>query len=121
VAAAVGTDLVLALSEACSNAVRHASAGLSYRVRLCVDDSRCLMEVRDHGPGFDPGVVPAPGVNAYHGRGLLIMRTVVDKLHIDPLQPHGTQVVMVKNWSRSLPGHGADGRVDDLGQRAGAA
>ena len=37
VAATAGADLLLALSEACANAVRHAAAGRSYRVRLCVD------------------------------------------------------------------------------------
>jgi serine/threonine-protein kinase RsbW len=99
VAAGMGADLTIALSEACTNAVRHASAGLSYRVRLCVDDSRCLMEVRDHGAGFDPRLVPAPRVHAHDGRGLMIIRTIVDKVHIDALQPHGMRVVMVKNCS----------------------
>jgi anti-sigma regulatory factor (Ser/Thr protein kinase) len=50
----LGADLTIALSEACTKAVRHASAGLSYRVRFCVDGSRCWMEVRDYGAGFDP-------------------------------------------------------------------
>ena len=29
----------------------------------------------------------------------MIIRTVVDKVHIDALRPHGMRVVMVKNWS----------------------
>jgi serine/threonine-protein kinase RsbW len=64
--------LTIALSEACTNVMRHASDGLSYRVRLCVDDSRCLMEVRDHGAGFDSVLLPAR-VLAEDGRGLMII------------------------------------------------
>ena len=29
----------------------------------------------------------------------MIIRTVVDKVHIDALRPRGMRVVMVKNWS----------------------
>ncbi len=108
VAATAGADLILALSEACSNAVRHASAGRAYRVRLRVDDSRCLMEVRDHGHGFDFGAIPAPGRDANGGRGLLIIRAVVDRVDVVMLRPRGIQLTMVKNWNHPTPGQHTD-------------
>jgi serine/threonine-protein kinase RsbW len=120
VAAATCGDLALALTEACTNAVRHASAGPLYRVHLHLDDARCLMEIRDRGPGFDPFLVPAPDLDGDGGRGLLIMRAVVDHVRVVALRPHGTRVVMVKSWDHSLAAHLADGRLLDHGQRAEA-
>jgi serine/threonine-protein kinase RsbW len=116
--ATVGVDLALALSEACANAVRHASTGQSYRVRLCVDDARCLMEVCDHGPGFNPDTVPASTVIANGGRGLMIIRAVVDQVDVLALRRRGTRVVMVKSWSNPLPVSPTDGRVPRYGRRA---
>jgi signal transduction histidine kinase len=44
------------LQEALSNAARHA-AGAAIEVRLSGDDGDVQLEVRDRGPGFDPGTV----------------------------------------------------------------
>ena len=116
VPAAVGQDLALALSEGCANAVCHASAGLSYRVRIDLYHSRCRLEIRDQGPGFDPRLVPVAGRGTDGGRGLLIMRAVVDRVQIDVPRPSGIRVVMVKSWRGPPPARQADDRVHD--QRA---
>ena len=102
VTAAVCGDLALALTEACTNAVRHAAGGSSYRVHLHVDDGRCLIEVCDRGPGFDLRLVPAPDLDGDGRRGLLIMRAVVDQIRVDALRPRGTRVAMVKRWHRAF-------------------
>ena len=112
VAATISEDLALALSEGCANAVRHASAGLSYRVRIDLDHSRCRLEIGDQGPGFDPDLVPARGRDTEGGRGLLIMRTVVDHVQIDALRPRGIRVVMVKSWPDLSSARQADDRVN---------
>jgi serine/threonine-protein kinase RsbW len=118
VVATIREDLALALSEGCTNAVRHGSAGPAYRVQIDLDHSRCRLEIRDQGSGFDPHLVPSPTRGTNGGRGLLIMRTVVDHVQIDVLRPHGTRIVMVKSLRHPSAARRADDRVLDHDQRA---
>jgi serine/threonine-protein kinase RsbW len=101
-------DLALALTEGCSNAVRHAAAGPSYRVDVQLADGRCLMEICDQGPGFDPAGVRVPDLDDDGCRGLLIMATVVDHLKFGALQPRGMKVTMLKTWHRPSTPHTED-------------
>jgi serine/threonine-protein kinase RsbW len=48
-------DLLLAVTEACTNVLRHAGTGRRYEVVAKVGPNRCLLEVLDSGRGFDPG------------------------------------------------------------------
>lgn len=75
-------DVTLALTEACANVVKHAG-GHRYLVRVTIDDDRCTVEVVDEGGGFDPGAARglAPEELVPSGRGLLLMESVVDRLH----------------------------------------
>ncbi|GAB3107292.1 hypothetical protein GCM10027160_03790 [Streptomyces calidiresistens] len=68
--AEVSHDLSLALTEACSNAVRHAEGASDvFRVTASIDGDVCHIEVSDSGPGFpptpepsgEPDTAPAPG------------------------------------------------------------
>ncbi|HXV56820.1 MAG TPA: ATP-binding protein, partial [Gaiellaceae bacterium] len=55
-------DLKLALTEACSNSIRHAygdAAGGAVEVRYEVSDGYLAIQVEDDGAGFDPAP-PAP-------------------------------------------------------------
>lgn len=76
-------DLTVAVTEACSNAVRHAVASASYRVELHLGGDRCELVVADGGPGFDLDRIEMPGPHAEGGRGLPLMRSVTDELHIE--------------------------------------
>ena len=81
-------DLEIALREALANAISHGNAGGSGR-RVFL---RCyagpgagiLVAVRDEGEGFDPSDVPDPRsadrMHLTHGRGLLLMRELMDRL-----------------------------------------
>ena len=94
-------ELAVAVTEACSNAVRHATDGGSYRLTVDINEDRCLIEVRDAGPGFDPDMLPNTAPDTGGRRGLLLMRTLVDELRFEQRQP-GVTVTMIKNM-RSHP------------------
>jgi serine/threonine-protein kinase RsbW len=51
-------DLLLAVTEACTNVLRHAGPGRRYEVVVEVGRNRCLLEVLDSGRGFDPAGLP---------------------------------------------------------------
>ena len=75
-------EVVLALTEACANAVDHAGEHDEYQVDVAIDDQLCRISVLDHGPGFDVDAVTAapPPSPLDGGRGLLLMRELVDRL-----------------------------------------
>lgn len=79
---AVVEEIVLALTEACANVVQHAGPLQDYEVQVDIDDERCRICVADTGGGFDPGSVQETGPASLleGGRGLLLMRALVDSL-----------------------------------------
>lgn len=52
-------DLLLAVTEACTNVLRHSGPGLRYEVVARVGTNRCVLEILDSGRGFDPARIPA--------------------------------------------------------------
>jgi serine/threonine-protein kinase RsbW len=82
----VVADLKLALTEACSNSVRHAYAegreGM-VEIRYELDDDRFRVEVADDGHGFDPALAQRPLEEIDEGGlGIAIIRAVTDELDI---------------------------------------
>lgn len=80
-------DLQLALHEACINAIRHGEKDRPHpllRVAIIVETDRLTVEVRDHGPGFDPEQVPVPDGAALRegGYGVHIMKKSVDAVAV---------------------------------------
>ena len=47
-------DLLLAVTEACTNVLRHSGPGRRYEVVATVGRNRCVVDVVDTGRGFDP-------------------------------------------------------------------
>jgi serine/threonine-protein kinase RsbW len=69
--AEVSHELSVALSEACSNAVRHGGEQCEvYRVTAFIEDDLCRIEVADGGPGFPAGAPVLGGDGAAGGEGL---------------------------------------------------
>lgn len=82
-------DLKLALTEACSNSVRHAYGESVGQVEISfqLSDDRLVVEVSDDGSGFDPGQDGRNGAGgdelAEGGLGIAIIRSIADELEID--------------------------------------
>lgn len=80
-------DLKLALTEACSNSVRHAyeeGRGGTVEVRYELADDRLSVEVLDEGSGFDPGSATNDERELDEGGlGIAIIRALVDELDIE--------------------------------------
>lgn len=91
-------DIRLAVSEACTNVIEHASSEDEYEVSVRVDGNECSIRVRNTGHGFDAqslaGVMP--GTTSARGRGVAIMRAVMDDFHFTSSHEAGTIVHMVR-------------------------
>lgn len=93
-------DLKLAVTEACSNVVRHAypdGVEGEIELELVVAEDRLELVVEDHGAGI---TLPVPDVapSERGGMGLPIIRAVVDELEIRPsVEGTGTVVHMTKH------------------------
>lgn len=80
------SDLKLALTEACSNSMRHAyddgEGAVEIEIEVAADS--IAIEVRDDGPGFEHVARPtASGELDEGGLGLAIIEAVVDELVVD--------------------------------------
>jgi serine/threonine-protein kinase RsbW len=78
-------DLKLALTEACSNSVRHAygSAGGVVEIVYDLEPDRLVIEVADEGEGFDPTDAGSTGDDLSEGGlGIAIIRAIADKVEI---------------------------------------
>ncbi len=79
-------DLKLALTEACSNSVRHAYGAAGSGVVEIVYDlrpDRVVIEVTDEGEGFDPSEPGRPGQDLSEGGlGIAIIRAIADEVEI---------------------------------------
>jgi serine/threonine-protein kinase RsbW len=93
------TDLLVATSEACTNAVQHAEATSRYEVNVSVADGRCVLTIADHGRGFDGESGDSVHPDAESGRGIKIMRALVDDVSFHSRPDTGTIVSLQKRLS----------------------
>lgn len=81
-------DMKLALTEACSNSIRHAYADGregAVEIRYELLAASLAVEVSDEGGGFDPALLEADtGDLDEGGLGIAIIRAVTDDLSISP-------------------------------------
>lgn len=94
-------EIALALQEALANAVRYGARkdpGKKVHLTLSCGERRGMkIVVRDPGTGFDPASVPNPisadGLLSDHGRGLHMIKALLDKVH---WEKNGTEIHMTK-------------------------
>ena len=99
VEAGVISDIELALSEAVTNVLDHATHGVEYEVSAGIDGNTCVIQIVDRGEiGFDGSDLghddAAP--HAEEGRGIQLMRALVDKVTFVNVPTKGTVVHLEK-------------------------
>ena len=101
------TDLEVALTEACANVLGHAQNDDDYEVSAGIDGAVCVIEVVDRGRGFSPDGLghEAAGPQAESGRGIQLMRSLVDNVKFVSRPEKGTIVHLEKSltWREGAP------------------
>jgi serine/threonine-protein kinase RsbW len=97
----ISDDIQLALTEACTNVLDHSGPGDAYEVTVTITPERCELRIIDVGHGFDHSSVglAAPDdaeLTAEQGRGLGLMRALVDHIELLSEPEEGTLVHLVK-------------------------
>ena len=93
-------DLKLALTEACTNSIRHAyAAGGEGTVQIVyeLDDERISIEVTDEGEGFMLDEASEADRLSESGLGIAIIRALADELEIEPGDGRGSRLRFVKH------------------------
>jgi anti-sigma regulatory factor (Ser/Thr protein kinase)/ligand-binding sensor protein len=96
-------DVVLAVEEACTNAVRHSGSKADVDVDLAFDGADLFVVVRDHGHGFDLSRFrpdELPDLLSESGRGLFLMAKFMDDVE---LRIHGGLEVHLRLHGRGDP------------------
>ena len=96
-----GTDLEIALTEACANVVKHATGADKFEVRLNVADDHCAIDVLDNGMGFDADAVdPAkPVAESERGRGLFLIKALSDNVRMHSTPRNGSLIHFEKSFA----------------------
>jgi serine/threonine-protein kinase RsbW len=95
------SDLKLALTEACTNSVRHAyREGRAGTVEIVyqLEPDRLVVEVTDDGQGFEPAALAGGGNGDLNegGLGIAIIRAVADEVEIGERDSGGSRLRFVK-------------------------
>ena len=98
-------DLKLALTEACTNSVRHAYAGGDGHVEILYElhADKLVVEVADEGEGFEPPDDPSSALDADElsegGLGIAIIEALADEFEIRERAEGGSSLRFVKHLS----------------------
>ena len=98
-------DLKLALTEACTNSVRHAYADGEGLVEIVYElhPDRLVVEVSDHGEGFEPPAEPSSALSeedlSEGGLGIAIIEALADEFEIGEGANGGSRLRFVKHLS----------------------
>jgi serine/threonine-protein kinase RsbW len=93
-------DIQLALTEACTNVLRHAQGtSQEYEVTLDVNESTCEISVNDIGSGFEHAKMGlrTSDEDSESGRGIHLMRSLVDEVQFVSVPDNGTVVHLEKS------------------------
>lgn len=91
-------DIITSVGEVCDNAIEHGYSEKGMDVEYTLSKDELKVEIRDYGQGFDPagkGDLP-PDIFSEDGRGIFLMRNLMDKVEIDSKLGVGTRIVVRK-------------------------
>lgn len=91
-------DIIMAVGEVCDNAIEHGVSEMGVDVQYLITSTEFRVEVQDYGEGFDPagrGLAP-PDLFSESGRGIFLMKNLMDRVEIDSQVGRGTRIVMAK-------------------------
>lgn len=94
------SEIEVALSEACTNVLKHVQGTKeSYEVKVEVNEKTCEIRVIDTGTGFDHDSQGREHADhsAEGGRGIFLMRAMVDNIEFTSAPETGTVVRLTKN------------------------
>jgi serine/threonine-protein kinase RsbW len=91
-------EVEVALSEACTNAVKHAVDGVSYEVTVGISDEQVAIDVVDSGSGFGQHRVTLDEDDhwAENGHGIKLIKTLSDLAIFDSVDGEGGSVHLTK-------------------------
>lgn len=89
-------DIELAVTEACTNVLQHSTGHEEYEVAVEVNETTCEIRVTDAGQGFDHEEVPTAAESSESGRGIQLMKALVDKVQFLSRPEAGTIVHLEK-------------------------
>lgn len=97
------SQIAMISREAAANAVLHGNKkdpNKQVRATFSLTSESLSIQVADEGTGFDPESVPDPlspeGLLKPSGRGIFLMRAIMDEVHFRQLSP-GTEITLVKH------------------------
>ena len=91
-------DIEIAVTEACANVVEHTEGDDEYSLRVEVSPERCEIRVIDTGRGFDHVAMAdgSPDRDGERGRGIGLIKALVDSVEFESVPERGTVVHLVK-------------------------
>lgn len=113
-------DILLAVSEACANAIDHGAAAREYAVEAEVGGQWCELRISHTGRASDPTALatrfttdraPLPDLDSESGRGILLMRYLMDEVAFEG-EPRTTVLLRKRLTNCGCPWvRETDGRV----------
>lgn len=90
-------DLKVAISEACTNAIKHSSDD-RFIIIYSIIENGLIIEVIDNGKGYDRGAVSKPDIDSLKegGMGLFIIEALMDEVTVESQEGIGTSIKMIK-------------------------
>jgi serine/threonine-protein kinase RsbW len=97
-------DLAISTTELINNAIIHGNKSNPEKIvtiEIEFFDDHLTISITDQGPGFKPENIPSPiadeNLMKEAGRGIFIVRSLVDDLQIETAPQGGTRMIIIKN------------------------
>ena len=90
-------DLKVAVSEACTNAIKHSSDD-RFTIIYTMTENGLTIEIIDNGNGYDTSSINEPDIENLKesGMGLFIIEALMDEVSIESQEGKGTSIKMTK-------------------------